>query len=159
MKLIFLDIDGCMIPYYSDHSYSKEEPFPKETADAFNTLMSKIDSSDTSIILSSCWGGLFDHTSQIQTWFGDAGIEYAYRVADKTRHYGDRTESILMYLEKFMHNVCMPIDNILILDDETIVDPLDTFSIKLDPKVGFTSDHVNEAVHILTKVKFDYDNL
>lgn len=151
MKIIFLDIDGVMIPYWSAHSYGRSQPFPRQQSDTLNTILGI---SDAKIVLSSCYGNHFDTPEEIQMWLNNSGVIYFDRVVGKTRHYGNRTESIQLYLEKCE---CQNIDitNILILDDETIDHPLDKHHVKINQTEGLVESHLAKCFSILDHIPFE----
>ena len=150
MKLIFLDIDGTMIPYWTGHSYGRSKPFPKCTTDVLNAVL---ENTDAKVVLSSCWGNHFDTTEEIEEWFKDCGVIQFDRVIGKTRHYGNRTESIQLYLEKCEYEK-LPITNILILDDETIDYPMSNHAIKCEPGVGLIEADIAAMFVILDHTPF-----
>lgn len=150
MKLIFLDIDGTMIPYGSGQSYRKDEKFNKQHMNALNAI---VDATNANIVLSSCWSKHFNTTEDVANWLKFCGLSRSDLVFGKIRHWGNRTESIQLYIEKLEYEEWF-IEGLLILDDESISEPLDKHSIKVQPNIGLNISHYDEAIRILNSIKF-----
>ena len=153
LKLIFLDIDGVLLPFNSS-----EDTFSKT---ALNVLNEIVKQTNAEIVLSSTWR--MDETAvdiiynQFKCHSSLKNIKFKRWNRTSPNMHSLRASEIQHFIEHKANKLGLHIESYVVLDDEPVVipnkKPFDSYfvnkSILTDSYVGLTKDHLNMALDIL----------
>lgn len=171
MKIIFLDIDGVLIPLFRKERWLKTimwalADIPKEVSD---NLVRVLQDPSVWIVISSSWRHywpnckkLLEQIPLIRNENGEYHMNYWYTVWDRvisktwSKTDGGRSTEILMWLDEY-HRTCYALDYIthwVAIDDEQFdmkairrIGKL----IKTESGVWLTAEHADEIISLLNK--------
>lgn len=144
MQIIFLDIDGVLVP--QNFSTPEEIPtFDQKTIHRLNTLTSHF---NALLVISSTWR-LMHNLEKLQNILQQKGVKAP--IIDQTPFipYQPRHKEILTWLSNNLHNPFVELQSFTIIDDITDMGPLSRYSIKVNPKTGLTLENIGQATKIL----------
>ena len=149
MKIIFLDVDGCInsedyaVYRYETKQFNKDQ-FIDERAVAFLNYL--IDQTEAKVVLSSSWRGSFEET---ENRFKAAGFKYEF--FDKTPYLGNRHRGseIKAWIEEYEKNN-EPLESYVIIDDDNdILEDQEKNFVQCNFIHGLTSVDCYKAIGIL----------
>ena len=139
MKVLFLDIDGVMNNYTSRNFKDK---FSVSAVQALNSLLAR--EPDLKIVISSAWR--IWGVNYMKKVFTQNGLDES-RIIDRTGdENGRRGYQIQCWLDRNPG-----VTHMVILDDESDMDPFMDKIAKTSMFVGLTSKEVDQAVEVLKK--------
>ena len=139
MKVLFLDIDGVMNNYTSRNFKDK---FSVSAVQALNSLLAR--EPDLKIVISSAWR--IWGVNYMKKVFTQNGLDES-RIIDRTGdENGRRGYQIQCWLDRNPG-----VTHMVILDDESDMDPFMDKLAKTSMFVGLTSKEVDQAVEVLKK--------
>ena len=147
MKIIFLDFDGVINSFGGDWQGGFEE-LDRKCIENLNILIERV--SDIKIVISSTWR-ILRSLDKLKSIMAKWGFKYPELVIDKTPRLAgeERGREIFGW---FTRNNKFPnpiIDNFIILDDDSDMEPFMNHLIQTDTDKGLTIEDVNKAVQFL----------
>ncbi|MDI9337655.1 MAG: HAD domain-containing protein [Alphaproteobacteria bacterium] len=143
LKIIFLDIDGVLVPLGSSHNSLDQwyddsaYPFNVDCVIVLNEILEK---TRAEIVLISTWQFMYD-LETLQDIFKFNRVESL--PIDSTKDYGnDKIEEVLNYIRD------NDIENYVVLDDKDL-SKLGTHFIQIDGTTGLTEDYIDAILNIL----------
>ncbi len=156
LKVIFLDIDGVLLPFPKDEN-SGSELFPASTLKPLQTLLQAADGAK--LVLSSTWRVRKDFIQDIVDCIQGFGINFDgfFDITDPNMHSERQWE-----IERWLSNNQQKYDKIvwLALDDEELLEGDDNEKfrslfeghvIKTESRKGLTMDDVKDALNLWKK--------
>ena len=150
-NIIFLDIDGVMIPKdvsageSSADNFSKDKKWGKNAVKNINKLISRVAGK---IVFASAYRQEFSN-KQINKQFKNVGIKEELFDTIPTLKDVDKGIEIKEWLKQNRHKV----KNFVILDDKPhdydVVNSLNDHFIRIDPTVGLTDGDIQKAMNII----------
>jgi len=151
LKVIFLDIDGVLLPFPNDENFGSRL-FPASTLQSLQSLLKK--TNGAKLVLSSTWRVRKDFVKDIVDSIKDFGIEFEgfFDTTDINMH-SERQWEIERWLSKQMHRSYEKVIW-LALDDEELLEGdvnkafRETFEghvVKTESHKGLTMDDVKDA--------------
>jgi HAD domain in Swiss Army Knife RNA repair proteins len=170
LRVIFLDIDGVLLPFPTTRNDRPQSLFPRSTLEAFRRLLQATNHPlDCKVVLSSTWRVRDDFVRDIVDALRDFGIpmaaedeDFFYDITDPKLH-SERQWEIRDWMQKKGQNdvssssSALPVEAWLALDDEDLLDGdvneryRDMFRghvIKTKSSEGLTMQDVDDAIQL-----------
>jgi hypothetical protein len=144
MKLIFLDFDGVINSFGGEWQGEYEE-LDKKCIENLNLLIEKVE--DIKIVISSTWR-IIRSLDRLKDIMVKWGFKYPEIIIDKTPRLAGQRRGIEIYEWK-LYSKYRNIDNFIILDDDSDMEPFMNHLIQTDTDKGLTIEDVNKAVQFL----------
>lgn len=146
MKIIFLDIDGVLLPTKWLHSNKSSRQFKQSCVKNLNYILEK---TEAKIVVSSTWRKWFDHLNEENTKI----LEFAFSVGgikkgsviDTTKSFSNRRE---YEINEWLLGHKKEVENFVIIDDSSDVGHSEVH-IKPDHDIGLTKAHAQKCVKLL----------
>ena len=146
-KIIFLDIDGVLVPQKRQHDTqaewygNKAYPFDRDCVNLLNEILEQ---TSAEIVLTSNWQFEFTDTEMIEKIFRFNGV--AKTPIDYSGGYGnDKPSDIANFINE------NEIETFVILDDLDLSELGDNF-VQIDPMYGLTENDADTAVKLLNPI-------
>lgn len=156
MKVLFLDIDGVLNSETYFQTLTNPAVLPADShidPQAVASLQQIIDGSQAKVVISSSWRKFFSLDELRRILAGKGLLADIIGATPSTHSHRARGLEIRAWLRE---NKTMPIDGILVLDDDTDMASVEPWALNTEWTHGLRPEDVQTALQILEK-PFNYD--